>query len=69
MTENLKIEVPDIYSDINKTLEIADNILSEAVDNAQTLFHTMVVSSFDGENINSRVMVLREFNLQKKLMR
>ena len=24
MTENLKIEVPDIYSDINKTLEIAE---------------------------------------------
>ena len=69
MTKSSKLDVPDIYSDINKTLEIADNILSEAVDDAQTLFHTMVVSSLDGENINSRVMVLREFNLQNKLMR
>ena len=69
MTKSSKLDVPDIYSDINKTLEISDNILSEAVDDAQTLFHTMVVASLDGENINSRVMVLREFNLQNKLMR
>ena len=42
------IEVPDSYNNIQETLEAADKILSDAVDNSSTLFHTLVVSLFDG---------------------
>ena len=63
------IEVPDSYNNIQETLEVADKILSDAVDNSSTLFHTLVVSLFDGKKVSSRVMVLREFDLKKRLMR
>ena len=69
MLSNLKEKLPDSYSEINETLESAKLILSEAVPNAQTLFHTPVVSTVHENKIVSRVMVLREFNFDKKLLR
>ena len=69
MLSNLKEKLPDSYSEISETLESAKLILSEAVPNAQTLFHTPVVSTFHENKIVSRVMVLREFNFDKKLLR
>lgn len=63
------IDLPESYTELEQTLNSADLILSDAVANATTLFHTPVVSSFDGTNINSRVMVLREFSLQDRIMR
>ena len=63
------IEVPDSYNNIQETLKAADKILSDAVDNSSTLFHTLVVSLFDGKKVSSRVMVLREFDLKKRVMR
>ena len=62
----MKINLPDNYSKLEDTLTTADKILTKAVDDSKTLFHTMVVSSFDGEKISSRVMVLRDFNLEER---
>jgi pyridoxamine 5'-phosphate oxidase len=63
------LDLPDSYDDINQTLKISDMILTNAVENAKTLFHSPTVSSIDESGINSRVMVLREFNLRKRFMR
>ena len=63
------LDLPDSYNDINQTLKISDMILTNAVGNAKTLFHSPTVSSIDESGINSRVMVLREFNLKKRFMR
>ena len=69
MTNKSLIDIPDSYSTLEETLRVADSILSDAVDNSKTLFHTLVVSSFDGSKISSRVMVLREFDINKRIMR
>ena len=69
MSSSLKDKLTDSYSDISETLESAKLILSEAVPNAQTLFHTPVVSTIHEDKIVSRVMVLREFNFDEKLLR
>jgi hypothetical protein len=65
----LKDKLPDSYSHIDETLDSAKLILSEAVSNTQTLFHTPVVSTIHENKIVSRVMVLREFNFDKKILR
>ena len=62
-------DLPDSYENIEKTLITADQILSDAVGNAKTLFHSPTVSSIENSKIVSRVMVLREFDLEKKFMR
>ena len=67
--KNPSIEIPDSYKNISDTLVTADKILSDAVDNAKTLFHTLTLSSIDGHKIASRVVVLREFNLEKRFLR
>ena len=69
MTIDFKRRLPEIYSNIDDTLESAKIILSEAVPNAKTLFHTPVVSTFNNGDITSRVMVLREFDFEKKILR
>ena len=69
MTKAFEIELPDSYSELIETLDAANKILTTAVDDARTLFHTPVVSSYDGKTISSRVMVLREFNLENRKMR
>lgn len=63
------LDLPDSYDDISQTLKISDMILTNAVENAKTLFHSPTVSSIDESGINSRVMVLREFNIKKRFMR
>ena len=69
MSNNNSVEVPDYYDNLEQTLDTADRILSNAVDNSRTLFHTLVLSCFNGVEVSSRVMVLREFCLEKKIMR
>ena len=62
-------DLPDSYDSIEQTLIAADQILSDAVENAKTLFHSPTVSSIEDSKIVSRVMVLREFNLKERFMR
>jgi len=40
-------DLPDSYENIEKTLITADEILSDAVKNAKTLFHSPTVSSLE----------------------
>ena len=62
-------DLPNSYENIEQTLITADQILSDAVGNAKTLFHSPTVSSIEDSKIVSRVMVLREFNLKERFMR
>ncbi len=69
-TQNsLEVELPDEYNEISQTHESANLILTNAVENAKTLFHTLAVSSMDNNQIATRVMVLREFNLNERYIR
>ena len=69
MINESPVVVPDSYNNISETLDTADKILTDAVDNSSTLFHTLAVSLFDGKKVSSRIMVLREFDLKKRIMR
>ena len=66
---SLEAELPEEYHEISQTLQSADLILSNAVDNAKTLFHTLAVSSIDNNQVATRIMVLREFNLKERFLR
>ena len=69
MQNSLEAQLPDEYNEISQTLESADLILNNAVENAKTLFHTLAVSSIDNNQIATRVMVIREFNLKERYIR
>ena len=66
---SLEVQLPDEYNEISQTLESANLILTNAVENAKTLFHTLAVSSIDNNQIATRVMVLREFNIKERYIR
>ena len=67
--ENSEMNLPDEYHEISETLRSANLILTNAVTNAKTLFHTLVVSSLDDKQIATRVMVLRDFNSKERFLR
>ena len=69
MTENTQIKLPKTFTCLDETLSLSQKILSIAVDDTKTLFHTPVVSSHNGNSISSRVMVLREFDKENRKMR
>ena len=69
MQNSLEVQLPDEYNEISQTLESANLILTNAVENAKTLFHTLAVSSIDNNQIATRVMVLREFNIKERYIR
>jgi|TARA_A100001011_G_scaffold399594_1_gene509005 pyridoxamine 5'-phosphate oxidase len=64
-----RLDLPIEYSKIEDTLISAEKILIRAVDDAKSLFHTPIVSSIKNNQITSRVMVLREFDLKDRKMR
>ena len=69
MQNSLETDLPLEYNEISQTLESADLILTNAVVNAKTLFHTLAVSSIDNNQVATRVMVLREFSLKDRYLR
>ena len=69
MKSESRLDLPIEYSKIEDTLISAEKILIRAVDDAKSLFHTPVVSSIKNNQITSRVMVLREFDLKDRKMR
>ena len=69
MKSESRLDLPIEYSKIEDTLISAEKILIRAVDDAKSLFHTPVVSSIKNNQITSRVMVLREFDLRDRKMR
>ena len=69
MNDSSTLSIPDSYDQISETLGTAELILDDAVENAKTLFHTLVLSSHDEDKIESRVVVLREFNPKERYLR
>jgi 3-hydroxyisobutyrate dehydrogenase len=69
VSEKAILTIPDTYDQISETLSTAESILDNAVDNAKTLFHTLILSSLDEGKIVSRVVVLREFNSKERYLR
>ena len=69
MNEKGVLTIPDAFNEISETLSTAESILDNAVDNAKTLFHTLILSSLDEGKIASRVVVLREFNSKERYLR
>ena len=69
MNDSSTLSIPDSYDQISDTLRTAELILDDAVENAKTLFHTLVLSSHDEDKIVSRVVVLREFNPKERYLR
>jgi len=69
MNDRSSLSIPDNYDQISETLRTAELILDDAVENAKTLFHTLVLSSHDEDKIVSRVVVLREFNSKERYLR
>ena len=69
MNDSSTLSIPDSYDQISDTLGTAELILDDAVENAKTLFHTLVLSSHDEDKIVSRVVVLREFNSKERYLR
>ena len=69
MNDSSTLSIPDSYDQISDTLGTAELILDDAVENAKTLFHTLVLSSHDEGKIVSRVVVLREFNSKERYLR
>ena len=69
MNNSSTLSIPDSYDQISETLRTAELILDDAVENAKTLFHTLVLSSHDEDKIVSRVVVLREFNSKERYLR
>ena len=69
MNDSSTLSIPDSYDQISETLRTAELILDDAVENAKTLFHTLVLSSHDEDKIESRVVVLREFNPKERYLR
>ena len=68
-TSKVTFDIPKNFDSLKETIDISNLILIDAVNNAKNQFHTPIVSSIDGNKIVSRVMVLREFDLKKKIMR
>lgn len=44
-------------------------LLKDGIQNRDSMFHTLVFSNYDGEDISNKVMVLRDFKASKRLLR
>ena len=54
--------LPEEYLELDQTLKAAFSILEIASKNRHTLIHTPTQSTFDGNRVSTRTMVLREFD-------
>ena len=63
------LKLPEHYETLEETLEASIKVLENAVENRRSLFHTPVLSTFSDSKINSRVIVLRAFDPEKRTLR
>jgi len=63
------LKLPEHYETLEETLEASMTILEDAIENRRNLFHTPVLSTFSDSKINSRVIVLRGFDSEKRALR
>ena len=63
------LSLPEEYKTLEETLDASFKVLENAIDNRRSLFHTPVLSTFSDSKINSRVIVLRAFDPEKRILR
>ena len=63
------LKLPEHYETLEETLDASIKILEDAIENRRNLFHTPVLSTFSDSKINSRVIVLRGFDTEKRILR
>ena len=63
------LSLPEEYKTLEETLDASFKVLDNAVENRRSLFHTPVLSTFSDSKINSRVIVLRAFDPEKRILR
>jgi len=63
------LSLPEEYKTLEETLDASFKVLENAVENRRSLFHTPVLSTFSDSKINSRVIVLRAFDPEKRILR
>ena len=57
------------FNNKSEILKRANFLLKDGIKNRDSLFHTPIISSFNGEEISSRVMVLRDHIASKRVIR
>ena len=63
------LSLTEEYKTLEETLDASFKVLENAVENRRSLFHTPVLSTFSDSKINSRVIVLRAFDPEKRILR
>ena len=63
------LSLPEEYKTLEETLDASFKVVENAVENRRSLFHTPVLSTFSDSKINSRVIVLRAFDPEKRILR
>ena len=63
------LSLPEEYKTLEETLDASFKVLENAVENRRSFFHTPVLSTFSDSKINSRVIVLRAFDPEKRILR
>ena len=63
------LSLPEEYKTLKETLDASFKVLENAIENRRNLFHTPVLSTFSDSKINSRVIVLRGFDPEKRALR
>ena len=63
------LSLPEEYKTLEQTLDASFEVLENAIENRRSSFHTPVLSTFSGSKINSRVIVLRAFDPEKRILR
>ena len=59
----------DFYNSLELTLLEAENLISDGIENSNSMFHTPVLSSFVKKTISTRTVVLREFDSKNRTLR
>ena len=63
------LSLPEEYKTLKETLDASFKVLENAIENRRNLFHTPVLSTCSDSKINSRVIVLRGFDPEKRALR
>ena len=63
------LSLPEEYKTLNETLDASFKVLENAIENSRNLFHTPVLSTLSDSKINSRVIVLRGVDPEKRALR
>ena len=57
------------YDNKSKIMQRAFDLIRDGIKNRSSMFHTLTMSTLHNKIIDSRVMVLRDFNASKRFLR